>query len=310
MCRCLDDSFLSSVDVVMPWHAWCLDVFCSCVDVGASTSFFHASTRRCLDALMCFQWDASTGRCLDVLVFLIGRCVDVFLVFLALRLCRTCCPGVTGLFPLPVIAENSWYSLLHVCFASSKSLRWFNGPCTPLRSMWVSVNPRSDFFLLLSQCRNGLLMRFHRIALYLPPSTQVRQRFAVFVFIVPSVHSICVNVLVSILQHFVCFVVHVLPHRWSMSGSMSWILFNDTAGDWQDVVSNLIRLSMPFRRLHTFVEGAEDDANFPEKDQSGHCLLEEISHSTKYCVVAMLVINSFDFSLNGLIFLSLVQMLY
>ena len=36
------------------------------------------------------------------------------------------------------------------------------------------------------------------------------------------------------------------------------------------------------------------------KEQPGHCILEEISHSSKYSVLPMLVINSFDFSLNGL----------
>ena len=36
------------------------------------------------------------------------------------------------------------------------------------------------------------------------------------------------------------------------------------------------------------------------KEQSGHCILEEISHSSRYSVLPMLVINSFDFSLNGL----------
>ena len=34
--------------------------------------------------------------------------------------------------------------------------------------------------------------------------------------------------------------------------------------------------------------------------QSGHCILEEISHSSKNSVLPMLVTNSFDFSLNGL----------
>ena len=34
--------------------------------------------------------------------------------------------------------------------------------------------------------------------------------------------------------------------------------------------------------------------------QSGHCILEEVSQSSKYSVLPMLLINSFDFSLNGL----------
>ena len=36
------------------------------------------------------------------------------------------------------------------------------------------------------------------------------------------------------------------------------------------------------------------------KEQSGHCISEEISHSSKCSVLPMLVIDSFDFSLNGL----------
>ena len=38
------------------------------------------------------------------------------------------------------------------------------------------------------------------------------------------------------------------------------------------------------------------------KEQSGHCILEEISHISKYSVFPMLRFNSFDFSLNGLNF--------
>ena len=43
----------------------------------------------------------------------------------------TCCSGGIGLFPLPVTAVYSWQSHSHVCFASLKSLRWFNGPWIP-----------------------------------------------------------------------------------------------------------------------------------------------------------------------------------
>ena len=37
-----------------------------------------------------------------------------------------------------------------------------------------------------------------------------------------------------------------------------------------------------------------------DKAQSRHCMLEEISHSSKYSVLPMLMITSFDFSLRGL----------
>ena len=45
------------------------------------------------------------------------------------------------------------------------------------------------------------------------------------------------------------------------------------------------------------------------KEQSGHCILEKISYSSKYSVLPMLVINSFDFA-ERIEFLNLVQILY
>ena len=44
---------------------------------------------------------------------------------------------------------------------------------------------------------------------------------------------------------------------------MGRILFNSVAGDWQGVVSSLVRLSIPFQRLHTFAASTVYDANFP-----------------------------------------------
>ena len=40
-------------------------------------------------------------------------------------------------------------------------------------------------------------------------------------------------------------------------------LFNNVAGDSQDVVSGLVQLSIPFRRLRAFAAGAIYDANCP-----------------------------------------------
>ena len=79
---------------------------------------------------------------------------------------------------------------------------------------------------------------------------------------------------------------------------MDRILFDNVAGDGQDVVSFLVQLSIPFRRLHDFAARAVYNASFPPK-KSGHSIVEEISHSSNYFVLPMLVINSFDFSLNG-----------
>ena len=48
-----------------------------------------------------------------------------------------------------------------------------------------------------------------------------------------------------------------------------------------------------------------------DKEQTGHCISEEISHSSKYSELPMLVINAFDFPLNGLNFsVRLVHILY
>ena len=48
-----------------------------------------------------------------------------------------------------------------------------------------------------------------------------------------------------------------------MSGSMGKVLFKNTAGDRQDVVSGLVQLLILFRRLHACAAGAVYDANFP-----------------------------------------------
>ena len=74
-----------------------------------------------------------------------------------------------------------------------------------------------------------------------------------------------------------------------MSGSIGRILFNTVAGDWQDVVSSLFNCRV-----------SSDGCMHLPKAQSGHWISEEIPHSSKFFVLPMLVINSFDFSLNGL----------
>ena len=76
-----------------------------------------------------------------------------------------------------------------------------------------------------------------------------------------------------------------------MSGTMGRIQFDNVAGNWQGVVSCLVQLSL--------AAGAEYTAS-QYKAQQGHCILEEVAQSSKYSVFPMLVINSFDFSLNGL----------
>ena len=70
-------------------------------------------------------------------------------------------------------------------------------------------------------------------------------------------------VLTGFPQHIMCFVVHGLPHRWSMSGTMGEILFGDVPGNWQDVVSCFVQLSIPFCRLHALAACAVDNARFP-----------------------------------------------
>ena len=50
-----------------------------------------------------------------------------------------------------------------------------------------------------------------------------------------------------------------------MSDSMGRILFDDVAGDRQDVVSLLVQLSIPFRRLDALATGVVYDASFPKK---------------------------------------------
>ena len=74
---------------------------------------------------------------------------------------------------------------------------------------------------------------------------------------------VSIFVLARFPQHFMCVVIHALPQGWSMSGSMGRILCNNVAGDGRDVVSSLVQLSIPFRRLHTLAASAIYNANFP-----------------------------------------------
>ena len=100
-------------------------------------------------------------------------------------------------------------------------------------------------------------------------------------------------------QHILCFVVHALPHGWSMSGCVGRILLDDVAGDWQDVVSCLVQQSIPFWKLRLpLVQHIMPASQYGA--QSGHWIPEDVSQRSKYSVLPMLVINSFDVSLNGL----------
>ena len=65
--------------------------------------------------------------------------------------------------------------------------------------------------------------------LFLSPP-DIWQRLTVFVIIVPSFQNGLVTttfVLPSFPLHIMCFVVHGLPHRWSMSGTVGGILLFD-----------------------------------------------------------------------------------
>ena len=85
-----------------------------------------------------------------------------------------------------------------------------------------------------------------------------------------------------------------------MSGTVGWILFDNVAENLQDVVSCLVQLLIPFCKLHAFAACAVDNARFPVQSTISALFLEEVSQRSKYSVLPMLVINSFDLSLNGL----------
>ena len=108
------------------------------------------------------------------------------------------------MFPLPVIAEHSWYSLLHVCFALSEVTALIQMVLVHLlRSMRVSITSRSDFFLLLSQCRNSLLMRILSYCI-IPSSLHPLsdKDFEVFIIFTPPVQNVSVIVLVELSSAF------------------------------------------------------------------------------------------------------------
>ena len=63
--------------------------------------------------------------------------------------------------------------------------------------------------------------------------------------------------------------------------------------------------------LHAFAACAVYNARFPiKKRNQGIVFLEEASEGSKYSVLPMLVINSFDFSLNALHSSGLVQIFF
>ena len=141
----------------------------------------------------------------------------------------------------------------------------------------------------LSCCNVGMVFQCDFIVLndtFLSPPS-IWQRFAVFVIVIPTVQNVPVTifVLVAFLQLFMCIVKHAPPHRWSMSGSMGRILLNNAAGDWQDVVSSLVQLSIL----------SDGCMHLPQVQYT----MPTSQNSSKYSVLPILVINSFDFSLNG-----------
>ena len=155
-----------------------------------------------------------------------------------------------------------------------------------LHSMKVSTISRSDFFLVVLQRWNGLPMRLHRIEC---------------VIVIPICPECSCNhhfVLVGFLQHFVCFVKHALPQRWSMSGAMGRIQKKRSRGLTGRRIFPCSTVDFSVG-CNAVAAGAVENASVLKKEQSG-CILEEISHSSKCSVWPMQVINSFDFSLNGL----------
>ena len=59
-----------------------------------------------------------------------------------------------------------------------------------------------------------------------------------------------------------CFEVHGLPHRCSLSGIVGRIFFDDVARISHDVESFFDQLSIPFCRVQAFAAGTVDNAHF------------------------------------------------
>ena len=121
-----------------------------------------------------------------------------------------------------------------------------------------------------------------------PPN--IWQRFAAFVIVIPSVQNVfCIHffVVAGFLQHYMCFFIHALPHGWLMSGSMGRILFKK----WRSRRLTGRRI-WPCSTVDSFPTAAKISHRcsytMPTSqfwEQSGHCILEEISHSSKYSVL-------------------------
>ena len=108
----------------------------------------------------------------------------------------------------------------------------------------------------------------------------------------------------------VLFVVDVLPHSWSMSGSMGRILNGRTRGLARRRIYPLFNCRFLSDGCKHLPKVQYTMPTSQLKEQSGHCMLEEIAHSSKYSVWPMLLINSFDLSLNWLKSSGLVQILH
>ena len=214
--------------------------------------------RRCWSGWMVKSPSCSRINCVLVLI--------EALEWLFMSLSELLCKRGIGLFPSPVLSVYSSYSLLHVlCFIKIRALiRWSLNTLSVQRNFPGFIVPTSFFncshVRIIFQCNYVILFDL----LLRPPD--IWQRLAVFVIIVPSFQNGFVTttfVLSGFPQHIMCFVVRGLPQRWSMSGTVGRILFDDVAGHWQDVVSCLVQLSIPFGGLHAFAACAVDIARFP-----------------------------------------------
>ena len=116
-----------------------------------------------------------------------------------------------------------------------------------------------------------------------------------------------VTFLVCLPECFVGFVIYPLLFSWSVSSSMRRILCHQIIGNDKTSYRSLSNCRSLSEGVKHLPQVRYRMPTSQDSGQSRHCTLDVISNISKYSVLRMMRISSFDFSLNRLKFLVLVQ---
>ena len=162
---------------------------------------------------------------------------------------------------------------------------------------------RSDFFLAMQPRWNDLPMRLRHIEWSVPQSSQYLRKTCGICHhraILPEWfcnHHFCACWLSSAC-HVLCSTCTVaqMVHVWHRG----WDSFMTKPGIDRTSYLALYNCRILFVGCMNLPHAQYIMPASQHEAELGHCILEEVSQSSKYSVFPMMVINSFDFSLNGL----------